>query len=108
MGQKRGMPSDVVIRVGFAQGSLRWSAHALSEAEADGLLPSNIETAVKETGTVIEDYPEAVRGATCLVLTYTADGPVHVVVAYGAEPWVVVTVYVPNPDKWLEGFTKRR
>lgn len=50
----------------------------------------------------VEDYPDAERGACCLVYGATPAGrPMHVVCAVPADEVIVVTVYEPKPPKWI-------
>lgn len=79
--------------------------HARTEAEKDGLDELDLREAIL-TGRVIESYePERKR---LLVAGVTSEGmPVHLVVDYANERAVkIVTVYVPDRDKWA-GYTKR-
>jgi len=78
---------------------------------ADGILLNdlfdNLDSAV-----VIEDYLDAIRGPTVLVLQKDSAGrPVHVVwgIRKGSEgPAVLVTAYRPDPLLWSPDFMKRR
>ena len=79
--------------------------HARVEAEKDGLDELDLREAIL-VGQIVESYePERRR---CLVAGVTSEGiPVHLVVDYTDERRVkIVTVYVPDRDKWA-GYTKR-
>ena len=61
---------------------------------------------VKDTilaGEVLETYTEDVRGQSYLVLGFPGGQPVHVQVGYNRYRGlaIVVTVYVPEPPKWI-------
>ena len=59
-------------------------------------------------GEVIEDYPEDVRGHSCLLLGYDqANRAVHVVCAPKAEYIAVITAYIPSPAQWSADFRRR-
>ena len=60
-------------------------------------------------GEIIEDYPEDVRGHSCLMLgTGEAGRRIHVVCAPKGEYLAIITAYVPEADEWDSGFTIRR
>lgn len=59
-------------------------------------------------GDVIEDYPEDVRGHSCLVLgTDEVGSPIHVVCAPKEEYLAIITAYRPNPEQWSSDFRLR-
>jgi hypothetical protein len=99
------------IQALVADGQVRSSLHGFREMAADGILLDdlfgNLDSAV-----VIEDYFDAIRGPTVLVLQKDALGqPVHVVwgIRKGSEgPAVLVTAYRPDPLRWSPDFMKRR
>ena len=91
-------------------GLVRVSSHALVEAEADGLMLNEIEAATF-AGECIEDYPDDPRGPSCLVLGHRADGSaVHHLWGFDepAEQAILITVYLPDPQRWSEDFRRRR
>lgn len=59
-------------------------------------------------GEVIEDYPEDMRGHSCLMLGF-GDGnrPIHVVCSPKEEYLAVITAYLPDEDEWSEDFHLR-
>jgi hypothetical protein len=60
-------------------------------------------------GEIIEDYPNDVRGHSCLMLGVTHSGrPVHVVCAPKEQYLGIITVYSPSGLKWEEDFKTRR
>ena len=61
-------------------------------------------------GKIIEIYPEDEPYPSCLIYGKTSENrPLHIVCAYSEEPGlaVVITVYQPNPEKWID-FERRR
>jgi hypothetical protein len=59
-------------------------------------------------GNVIEDYPEDVRGHSCLILGYgIGNRAIHVVCAPKDEYLAVITAYLPDPGLWTQDFRKR-
>ena len=60
-------------------------------------------------GKVIEDYPEDIRGHSCLVFGYVTDEPIHICVGLARGPGIceVITVYRPD-ERWEADHTTRR
>lgn len=62
------------------------------------------------TGKVIENYPGDEPYPSCLIYGKTnVDRPVHVVCAYSEddEITIIITVYQPDPDRWID-FERRK
>jgi hypothetical protein len=84
-------------------GRVRITDHAYEEARNDRLSFDEVFFSVIQ-GESIEDYPYDKPYPSCLVYGQTFRGePVHSVWAYNEETqWaVVITVYRPDPDKWI-------
>ena len=64
--------------------------------------------AVVEMGEVIENYPEDVRGHSCLLLGFSeAQRPIHVVCSPKDDYLAVITSYLPDPSQWSSDFKTR-
>jgi len=64
---------------------------------------------VVEHGEVIEDYPNDIRGHSCLLLGVGSDDrPVHVVCAPKSDYLAIITAYVPARDEWTDGYRVRK
>ncbi len=64
-----------------------------------------------ENGILIEDYPDAFKGPTVLLLQDYLGKPVHVVwgLAHAQQDIAtLITAYFPDPQKWYDNFTERR
>jgi hypothetical protein len=88
----------------------RLSAHALREADADGLALEQIEAATL-AGECIEDYPSDPRGSSCLVLGQpSATSAIHALWGFDApsQQAILITVYRPDPQRWSDDFRRRR
>jgi Domain of unknown function (DUF4258) len=70
--------------------------------------PAEIEAAIS-AGELVEDYPEDMRGHSCLLLG-SGDGgrPIHVVCAPKPDYLAIITAYIPHPDQWSVDFRKRK
>ena len=98
--------------VGLIQlGEVRISDHGYDELAADGIFARDALANVSE-GIVVEDYPDYAKGPCVLVLQKDRRSePMHVVwgIPKGASsPAVLITAYIPNPDRWEPGFLRRR
>lgn len=90
---------------------IKWSSHALGEIVPEGLSVGDLEGALQEAE-IIEDYAHAHRYLPdCLLLVFkTIDEPIHAVVAIN-EPGdyiLVVTVYRPTAQEWLDDWRTRK
>ena len=60
-------------------------------------------------GQIIEEYPEDVRGRSCLIVgTGNRKRPIHVVCSPKEEFLAVITVYVPDEQRWESDWTTRK
>lgn len=104
------MESIVTVVRNAAQKRILFLPHALDEMNAPQELVTLQEVhAVIFEGEVIEDYPEDVRGHSCLMLGSGLNGrPIHVVCAPKNEYLAVITVYLPNERLWTADWRTRR
>jgi len=81
--------------------------HAQEEMDAEAITMDEVLSAIA-VGRVIEDYPDHRRGACCLVYGTTPTGrPLHVVCTTDRPLLIIITVYEPQPPKWVTP-TERR
>ena len=88
---------------------IRITDHADEEAQADHLSFDEIFTSVLQ-GEIIENYPDDKPYPSCLIFGKTfSQEPVHSVWAYNQETrWaVLITLYRPDPARWLDWRTRR-
>ena len=91
------------------QRRLHITDHAQDEAEKDQLSYDDIFVSVFQ-GEVIEDYPDDKPFPSCLIYGNTSiSEPVHSVWAYNEEIRlaILITVYCPDPDIWIDRRTRR-
>jgi hypothetical protein len=84
--------------------------HAVSQMNSpDRMISTQEVRSVLLRGELIEDYPDDVRGHSCLMLGRgTEDRPVHVVCAPKREYLAVITAYLPSPGHWASDWRTRR
>ena len=107
MSEERGK-GHITDRISRGLGIFIWRRHARIEAENDGLGESGLEDALRKGFILVEHYPEDPYGESALVLTHVGDKPVHVVISPREDFCYLITVYVPDPAKWGETFTRRK
>ena len=86
------------------------SEHGYDELAEDNLSIREIIEGVAN-GTIVEEYPQYLKGPCILVLQQDRSGnPAHVVwgIPKGLDkPAVLVTAYRPDPERWDENFLRR-
>jgi len=84
--------------------------HAVSQMNRPErmITPSEVRNTVLE-GEMIEDYPEDVRGHSCLISgTGERSRPIHVVCAPKDDYLAIITTYIPDEKFWSDDFRTRR
>lgn len=95
------------IRNAFQNKAYRYTRHGAEQRIKRHITESEIEETIF-SGKVIEEYPEDKYGPSCLILGWIKNGrPLHVQVAL--YPMAsIVTVYEPDPEKWINSEIRRR
>ncbi len=89
-----------------------FTAHArreMMEDEFGQIFEVEVAAAVA-SGEIIREYPEDRPYPSCLILGRSVSGrPLHLVVALDDSEArsVIVTVYQPDPDRWLDFRTRK-
>lgn len=91
------------IKARFRRGELEFSQHAVDQTLLRHITVREVREAV-EAAEVIENYPGDKYGPSCLLLGFTtAARPLHIQVSHPARPLIkVITVYEPDPERWVE------
>lgn len=90
-------------------GMIRISDHADEESHNDDLTYDEVFNSVMN-GEIIEDYADDKPYPSCLIYGKNfKDEPIHSVWAYNPEnKWsVLITVYRPNPERWINWKQRR-
>ena len=70
--------------------------------------PAEID-AVIAAGELIEDYPDDVRGHSCLLLGAGDGGRlIRIVCSPKPDYLAIITAYIPHPDQWSADFKERK
>ena len=96
------------LRRKIARDQFEFSEHAVDQSIIRHISVQEIREAFSN-GEIIEDYPDDKYGPSCLVRGFTqGDRPLHVVCSYPSRPLVkIVTLYEPDPDRWIDFRTRR-
>jgi hypothetical protein len=97
------------IRFKITSDQFEFSKHALDQSIKRQIRVREITEAIA-TSQLIEDYPNDKYGPSCLLSGVTQAGrPIHVQCSYPTRSLVkIITVYEPDPAKWVNDFTTRR
>ncbi len=88
--------------------NIKHTLHALEEGTFDNINAEQIEKALRLGFEVIEEYPDDPRGSSCLVLSSISDKPVHIVCAPHEDALIIITTYIPDNNKWINNYKKRK
>lgn len=79
-----------------------YSSHAEERMAGRGITDAQVKETILR-GEVLETYTEDVRGWSYLVLGFPQGQPLHVQVGYNRYRGlaIIITVYVPEPPKWV-------
>lgn len=97
------------IRYAIKEGKVNVTDHADEEMATDNLTLGDIYFSVMN-GKVIESYPEDLPFPSCLIYGKNSwQEPVHSVWGYDENTGiaVLITVYRPDPSRWID-FERRR
>lgn len=83
--------------------------HAVQRMFERDISVKRVLSAIK-SGETIEDYSSEMPEPSRLILGFQGKQPFHVVTSENPETNVttIITVYIPEPDKWRNDFRSRR
>jgi hypothetical protein len=108
--ERGGLVAGAIRRL-IIEGRYELSKHAEREREADMIPLAALEEALSNCE-MIEEYPDDPRGASCLVLGFSNQRPIHAVCTLKRDPeeLFLITVYDPSkrPEHWTDQYRRRR
>lgn len=86
-----------------------FSGHAFAQMFARNISVAEVEHVVRH-GETVQEYPDDSPFPSRLLLGFSRGRPLHVVAAIDTSAgWcIVVTAYVPDPQKWDSEYRERR
>lgn len=83
--------------------------HAVQRMFERDISVKRVLSAIK-SGETIEDYSSEMPEPSRLILGFQGKQPFHVVTSENPETneTTIITVYIPEPDKWRNDFRSRR
>jgi hypothetical protein len=100
------------LRIGIADcvraNRFEFSKHAVDQTILRAISIDEIRQALSGVE-ILEHYPEDKYGPSCLVCGFTNSGrPLHIQVTHpDRNPMKIITVYEPDPERWVD-FRRRR
>jgi len=83
-----------------------YRTHAIERMAQRDVSTDEVRDVVTD-GETIEEYPDDTPYPSRLVVGWSGDRPLHVVVADDEDRRIVMTVYEPDPDRWSDDFRTR-
>lgn len=86
-----------------------YQRHAVERMAQRGIREEDVEH-VLLTGETIESYPDDTPYPSELLLGWCGRQPLHIVVAtdMAGRRKIIITVYIPDPNRWEDNFRRRR
>lgn len=86
-----------------------YRVHAVQRMFERGISANKIRRALA-AGDIIEDYSAEMPQPSRLLLAFQGKRPFHVVASENLETGAttIITVYIPDPDKWKKDFRTRK
>lgn len=83
--------------------------HAIQRMFERHIAAKNVSR-VLQSGETIEDYSAEMPDPSRLILGFQGKRPFHVVTSENLETneTTIITVYIPDPDKWNKEFRRRK
>lgn len=96
------------IREAAGKNQFQLTEHAHDERQQEPIKVEEIKEALINCE-ILEDYSDDPRGASCLVLGYSGEKPVHIVCGQAKNQWLlIITVYIPRLPKWIDPRTRAK
>jgi hypothetical protein len=86
-----------------------YRSHAVQRMFEREISPAKVRRAL-EAGDVIEDYSNEMPEPSRLIMGFQGKRPFHVVTSENPEEneITVITVYLPDPNKWKKDYRSRK
>ena len=95
------------IRDLYNEQSVVLTQHFLDKIEIRSIKLADIKAAIMN-GEIIEQYPDDYPHPSCLVLGFSDNKPLHIVIGNNGDMLWLITAYIPNIDKWKDDYKTRK
>jgi hypothetical protein len=96
------------IQAACEASKIKWYKHALERMQERDISRNDVKNCIM-TGEIIEDYPDDFPHPSCLIFGYTLGHTViHVVASLDGDTVGIITVYIPNTNKFKNDLKTRR
>ncbi len=97
------------IRAKVRAGNFEFSRHAVDQSIKRNISVGEVRSAI-ESGEIIEHYPDDKYGPSCLIWGMVPNGrSLHIQCSYPSRPVLkIVTLYEPDPEKWIDLRTRKQ
>lgn len=88
---------------------LKFSGHAIKQMFERQISKEDVCHAI-DNGETIKSYPEDKPYPNKLMLGFSGNRPIHVVLAYDdvKDVQIIITTYIPDPKLWSKDFKVKR
>jgi hypothetical protein len=88
--------------------SFAFSNHAVVQMFKRNISAEDVEQGV-HLGEIIRNYPQDQPYPSCLILFFTEDRPIHIVVSQDpvSQTCFIITTYIPDPTIWNPDFKSK-
>ncbi|WP_373895576.1 DUF4258 domain-containing protein [Virgibacillus natechei] len=94
------------IKQNLVTGKWWFTEHAIQKCDQRNIDIEKLIMSVIQAE-LVEDYPDDIRGHSCLILSFVDDKAVHTVCGIHESGNVFITAYHPELPKWLDERTRR-
>ena len=104
------MPIIEQIRKKIKGNKFEFSRHAVDQSIFRNITVQEVREAFFHDPKIIEKYPNDKYGPSCLILGFTEyKRPLHILCSYPSRPILkIITLYEPDPLKWIDYQTRRK
>ena len=96
------------IQTKIRNNEFEFSEHAVTQSIVRNVSVQEVREAI-ETAEIIEDYPNDRYGPSLLILGFTdSNRPLHIQCTYPSRSLIkIITLYEPDPTRWIDNRTRR-
>jgi hypothetical protein len=86
---------------------LQFTRHAVARMAERKISTADVRSIISE-GNIIKEYPEDTPYPSKLLLGFSNDKPIHVVLSELDEKYIIISAYQPDVNIWESDFKRRK